>query len=64
MKLIAGNSNRKLAEATSDCGWGTFRAMAEYKAARYGRHMIQGKPLRRSAMKHEPRPVRAGIPVL
>ncbi len=126
--------NRKLAKAISDCGWGTFRATAEYKAARYGRHVItadrwypssktcsacghlladlslntrtwqcpscgtrhdrdinaaknilaagravagdnpghacgadvrpQGDPLRRSAVKQEPRPVRAGIPVL
>ena len=29
--------NRTLAKAISDCGWGTFRAMTEYKAARYGR---------------------------
>ena len=32
--------NRRLAKAISDCGWGTFRAMLEYKAARTGRHLI------------------------
>ncbi|HEU5416435.1 MAG TPA: RNA-guided endonuclease TnpB family protein [Streptosporangiaceae bacterium] len=32
--------NRKLAKAISDCGWGTFRSMVEYKAARAGRHVI------------------------
>ncbi|MEU4699017.1 RNA-guided endonuclease InsQ/TnpB family protein [Nonomuraea dietziae] len=32
--------NRCLAKAISDCGWGTFRWMVEYKAARTGRHVI------------------------
>ena len=32
--------NRTLAKAISDCGWGTFRAMTAYKAARYGRRVI------------------------
>ncbi len=32
--------NRSLAKAISGCGRGTFRAMAEYKAARAGRHVI------------------------
>jgi len=32
--------NHSLARAISDCGWGTFRQMTEYKAARYGRHVI------------------------
>lgn len=32
--------NHSLAKAISDCGWGTFRAMVEYKAARAGRHLI------------------------
>jgi putative transposase len=32
--------NRSLARAISDCGWGTFRQMVEYKAARYGRHVV------------------------
>ena len=32
--------NRSLAKAISDCGWGTFRQMIEYKAARVGRHVI------------------------
>jgi putative transposase len=32
--------NRALARAISDCGWGTFRRMLEYKAARAGRRLI------------------------
>jgi putative transposase len=32
--------NRSLAKAISDCGWGTFRSMLEYKCARYGRRLI------------------------
>jgi putative transposase len=32
--------NRSLAKVISDCGWGTFRRMIEYKAARAGRHLI------------------------
>jgi putative transposase len=31
---------RPLAKAISDCGWGCFRRMIEYKAARAGRHLI------------------------
>ena len=32
--------NRKLAKAISDCGWGTFRQMLGYKAAKAGRRLI------------------------
>ncbi|MEU8803056.1 RNA-guided endonuclease TnpB family protein [Spirillospora sp. NPDC048819] len=32
--------NRRLARAISDCGWGEFRRMLEYKAARAGRTLI------------------------
>jgi putative transposase len=32
--------NRRLAKAICDCGWGEFRRMIEYKAARAGRHVI------------------------
>jgi putative transposase len=32
--------NRRLSRVIADCGWGTCREMLEYKAARYGRHLI------------------------
>jgi len=32
--------NRTLARAISDCGWGTFRSMLAYKAARRGRRLV------------------------
>src|SRR5437763_5179758 len=32
--------NRSLAKAISACGWGAFRRMVEYKAARAGRHLV------------------------
>jgi putative transposase len=32
--------NRRLARAISDCGWGKFRELLEYKAVRYGRRVI------------------------
>ncbi len=32
--------NRPLAKAIADSGWGTFRRLLEYKAARAGRHLI------------------------
>jgi putative transposase len=32
--------NRRVARAIADCGWGAFRGMLEYKAARYGRRVI------------------------
>jgi putative transposase len=32
--------NRRLSRVIADCGWRTFREMLEYKAARYGRHLI------------------------
>ena len=32
--------NRSLAKAICDCGWGSFRRMLAYKAARAGRHLI------------------------
>jgi len=32
--------NRRLARAIADCGWGTFRSMLAYKAARAGRRLV------------------------
>ncbi|MBG0813608.1 RNA-guided endonuclease TnpB family protein [Planomonospora sp. ID82291] len=32
--------NRSLARTISDCGWGEFRRLLEYKTTRYGRHLI------------------------
>ncbi|MEU9832420.1 RNA-guided endonuclease TnpB family protein [Streptosporangium sp. NPDC048047] len=32
--------NRSLAKAISDCGWGAFRRLLEYKASKHGRHLI------------------------
>jgi putative transposase len=32
--------NRKLARVISDCGWGEFRSMLEYKCQRYGRTLL------------------------
>jgi len=32
--------NRRLARAISDCGWGEFRSMLEYKCERYGRTLV------------------------
>ena len=32
--------NRSLAKAISDCGWGAFRRMVEYKEARAGRRLV------------------------
>jgi putative transposase len=32
--------NRSLAKAISDCGWGTFRRMLQYKAERAGRRLV------------------------
>ena len=40
LKVSAMVRNRSLAKAISDCGWGTFRRMLEYKAARAGRQLI------------------------
>ncbi|WP_433468266.1 RNA-guided endonuclease InsQ/TnpB family protein [Spirillospora sp. CA-128828] len=32
--------NRRLAKHISDCGWGTFRTLLEYKAAQWGRRLV------------------------
>jgi putative transposase len=40
LNVVGMARNRPLAKAICDCGSGAFRRMAEYKAARAGRHLI------------------------
>ncbi|MEV5827764.1 RNA-guided endonuclease TnpB family protein [Spirillospora sp. NPDC052242] len=38
---VAGMArNRRLARKIADCGWGAFRAMLEYKTAKWGRRLV------------------------